>query len=319
MENSRIKVSVYCITYNHEKYIRDALEGIVKQKTNFRYEVFVHDDASTDNTQEIVKEYAKKYPGIIFPILQTENQYSQGIHIFKTHILPKMNGEYIAICEGDDYWIDEYKIQKQVDFLDNNSEYSACVHNSLVLDLKKHESRLFNSAYEDYDLKIEHVLTEGGSDYQTASLMYRKKFADEIFYTKTPDFFSKAKGFGDYPLAIYLTLSGKVRYFSEIMSAYRVGVCGSWSERVKDRKKCHEVYNSIINMLLSVDEYTDYKYHMAIQSIVEKYRFWILNSSIGINALKNKEMWLVFKKKRISRKVKILIKLLFFNRFFEND
>lgn len=98
--DSKIMVSVYCLAYNHEKYIRHTLNGFVSQKTNFRYEVFVHDDASTDNTASIIQEYADKYPDIIKPIFQTENQHSQKIPIIATHILPKMSGKYIAACEG---------------------------------------------------------------------------------------------------------------------------------------------------------------------------------------------------------------------------
>ena len=105
-----IVVSVYCLAYNHEQYIRDALEGFVRQKTNFRYEVLVHDDASTDNTPAIIREYAQKYPDIIKPIFQTENQYSKGVKILPEIIHPKSSGRYIAFCEGDDYWCDENKL-----------------------------------------------------------------------------------------------------------------------------------------------------------------------------------------------------------------
>lgn len=91
--NDKIMVSVYCLTYNHEKYIRDTLNGFISQVTNFKYEVFVHDDASTDKTASIIKEYANKYPNIIKPIFQTENQYSKGIRIFRTYIYPKMSGK----------------------------------------------------------------------------------------------------------------------------------------------------------------------------------------------------------------------------------
>ena len=98
-----MKVSVYCLVYNHERYLHTALQGFVNQKTDFSYEVFVHDDASTDNSKSIIEKYAQEYPEIIKPIYQQENMYSKGIDIFATFILPKMSGEYIAICEGDDY------------------------------------------------------------------------------------------------------------------------------------------------------------------------------------------------------------------------
>ena len=126
-------VSVCCLAYNHEPYIRDCLEGFVKQKTDFKYEVLIHDDASTDKTAEIIREYEDKYPELIKPIYQTENQWSKGVPLTNTFLYARANGKYYAICEGDDYWCDENKLQKQFDFMQAHPEYSACVHNSIVL------------------------------------------------------------------------------------------------------------------------------------------------------------------------------------------
>ena len=126
-------VSVYCLAYNHEKYIRETLEGFMRQKTDFSYEVIVHDDASTDGTANIIREYAEKYPEIIKPIIQTENQYSKGLLIFHSFIYPHIRGKYLAVCEGDDYWCDEYKLQKQVDWMEAHPDYSLCAHNSKII------------------------------------------------------------------------------------------------------------------------------------------------------------------------------------------
>lgn len=123
-------VSVCCITYNHESYIAQALDGFLMQRTSFPFEVLIHDDASTDNTADIIREYEKKFPKIIKPIYQKENQYSQGKRdISATWNFPRAKGKYIAMCEGDDYWIDENKLQMQVDFLENNLEYGMCYTN----------------------------------------------------------------------------------------------------------------------------------------------------------------------------------------------
>src|SRR5690606_24868156 len=114
-------VSICCITYNHVKYIRQCLDGFLIQKTNFSYEIIVHDDASTDGTAEIIKEYVKRFPNIFIPICQTENQHSKGIRgVFAKFVFPKSNGKYIAMCEGDDYWTDPLKLQKQVDILESD-------------------------------------------------------------------------------------------------------------------------------------------------------------------------------------------------------
>ena len=108
-------VSISCITYNHEKYIRDCLDGFMMQKTDFPFEILIHDDASTDRTADIIREYEKNFPNIIKPIYQTENQFSKGLMIGETFNFPRAQGDYIAICEGDDYWNSPDKLQKQID------------------------------------------------------------------------------------------------------------------------------------------------------------------------------------------------------------
>lgn len=133
MENE-IVVSVICLTYNHAPYIRQCLDGFVMQKTNFAFEVIVHDDASTDDTQSIIQEYADVYPKLFRPILQKENQYSKHMQIGKSYIFPCCRGKYIAYCEGDDYWTDPYKLQKQVDILESCPQYIFCCHRYQIYD-----------------------------------------------------------------------------------------------------------------------------------------------------------------------------------------
>lgn len=129
-------ITVFCITYNHVKYIRVCLDGFVMQKTNFRFVAIIHDDASTDGTASIIREYAEKYPDIIQPIYETENQYSKQDGSIKRIMLEAINAtgcKYVALCEGDDYWIDPYKLQKQVDFLENHPDYVLCCHGYQIL------------------------------------------------------------------------------------------------------------------------------------------------------------------------------------------
>ena len=314
-DNQEIKVSVFCATYNHERYIRRTLDGFVNQKTKFKYEVFVHDDASSDGTKAIILEYAEKYPNIIIPILQNINQYSKGVNILKTYVLPKMRGKYIATCEGDDYWSDEYKLQKQVDFLENHVEYSACVHNSIREDMFKKKISLFNDSLEAYDLNAEHVMLRGGADYHTSSLMYRVEYAMESNSDMRPDFFDKPKNIGDYPLSIFLTIKGKVRYLPDTMSVYRFGTPGSWSSNIRNARNFVETEYSLIDMLKSVDEYTDFHYHITIQSVIEKHYLKILNLETNLNVLKSEEMIQIFQTQKAIRRCIILIKLLFVNKF----
>ena len=117
-------VSVSCITFNHAGYIRQALDSFLMQKTDFAYEILIHDDASTDGTIDIIKEYEERYPDIIRPVLETENQYSKGIsNISGVFNFPRARGRYIAMCEGDDYWSDPYKLQKQFDLMESDAGY----------------------------------------------------------------------------------------------------------------------------------------------------------------------------------------------------
>lgn len=124
MAEDSIMVTVRCLAFNHVKYIRQCLNGFIMQKTNFDFEVVVHDDASSDGTAEIIKEYADKYPRLIKPILEEENQYSKGGNILHNIMNSHTRGKYIAFCEGDDYWTDPLKLQKQVDILEQHPEYS---------------------------------------------------------------------------------------------------------------------------------------------------------------------------------------------------
>lgn len=123
-----IMVSVCCLVYNHEPFLRECFEGFVMQKTTFPIEILVHDDASTDHSADIIREYTAKYPDLFKPIYQTENQYSKGVPISATYQFPRAKGKYIALCEGDDYWTDPLKLQKQVEFLEANPDFSLCFH-----------------------------------------------------------------------------------------------------------------------------------------------------------------------------------------------
>jgi glycosyltransferase involved in cell wall biosynthesis len=136
-------VSICCITYNHEKYIRETIEGFLIQKTKFPIEIIIHDDASADNTANIIREYEKKFPHLITAIYQKENQYSKGVRsITVKFTFPIARGKYIALCEGDDYWTDPYKLQKQVDFLEANPEYTFTFHDAVFLNQVTGEKRI---------------------------------------------------------------------------------------------------------------------------------------------------------------------------------
>ena len=300
-----ITVSVYCIAYNHEKYIRQSLDGILNQKTDFKYEVIIHDDASTDNTTRIIEEYISKYPDIIVPIIQKENQYSKGVRIFETYVLPKIRGKYIAICETDDYWCDVYKLQKQVDFLENHEGYSACVHNSIWYNCITNEKILYNTLDCDKDLELEELILYGGSEFHTSSILYKSELAHR------PDFLN-TKGFFDYPLSIHLALSGKVRYLFDVMSVYRWCTDGSWTHNRlgADFKWYKNHYDEIEKMLKETDKYTNGKYHELILKIIYDNDYIVAQECYKHKYFikKNKD---VFKQKPFNYKLKIYFKAYF--------
>ena len=127
-------VSIWTLAYLHAPFIRQCLEGILMQKTTFSFELIIHDDASTDETADIIREYETRYPDVIKAIYQSENQFTKGGGVISKFVLPKTQGKYIAMCEGDDYWTDPLKLQKQVDFLETHPDYSMCAGRFWLLD-----------------------------------------------------------------------------------------------------------------------------------------------------------------------------------------
>ncbi len=229
-----IKVSVICLAYNHSKYIRQCLDGFIMQKTNFKFEVLIHDDASTDDTANIIREYEEKYPDIIKPIYQTENQYSQGVKIGARFLYPKAKGKYFAFCEGDDYWTEPWKLQKQYDALETHSDCHMCVHtvqcireNGELID-KQYPNKKYNLETEKFsDIEICRILF-WNMDYpfQTSSYFIRKSIIATISLLCATDF---SLTNGDMQILELAITQGSVYYINEKMSCYRVLSIGSWS------------------------------------------------------------------------------------------
>lgn len=271
-----IMVSIICLTFNHEKYIKDALEGFINQDVNFKYEVLVHDDASTDKTAQIIREYATKYPDIIKPVYQTENQYSKGVSIISSFLLPLANGKYLAFCEGDDYWCDVHKLQKQIDFLESNNDFVVCTHNTewiLVDSYKKGAKYVF----EDKELKLEDCVMRGSQSFHTSSVVVRKET-----YLSRPDFTKSIKSVGDYPLSIWYALCGRIYYYGRVMSTYRQGTEGSWTKRIGDnREKKQIIIEYAIKMLELADDYSNHKFHAIFSNAIDwqKYRLDIVKQN----------------------------------------
>lgn len=228
--NQNIKVSIICTTYNHEAYIEKALQGFVSQKTSFPFEVIVHDDKSTDKTADIIKKYADRYPAIIVPFLETENQYSKGKDVAMISCA-RARGEYIAFCEGDDYWTVEDKLKKQIDYLDSHKECAACSHNAIKVDAQGNYLGDYNTtAIEDTFVTAKDII-DNMWFFPTASLVARKSVFDKYLqlFNTVPLY--------DYILKIALADSSPFYYFANKMSAYRCETPGSWSLRISHSKK----------------------------------------------------------------------------------
>ena len=220
-------VSICCVTFNHEKYIRDALDSFLMQKTSFPYEIIIHDDASTDRTPEIIQSYADKNTNI-FPVMQNENQYSRKIKIFPNFVFPLVRAKYIALCEGDDYWTDPYKLQKQIDYMEDHTECSLCLHASTDVSetgefIKKRERYKTDSI-----VSMEDLILGGGGFAAFASTLFPSEFRNLL-----PDYYHKSP-VGDVPLHLFLASRGEVFYLHDNMSSYRTSVPGSWTSRVGD-------------------------------------------------------------------------------------
>ena len=136
-------VSICCLAYNQKKYIGKTIESFLTQKTSFEYEIIIHDDASSDGTQDIIREYAEKYPHKIIPVFQKQNQYSKGVENSITFCYPRARGKYIALCEGDDYWCDDYKLEKQVAIFESNPECTFIFSNGYSYDEKNNKMTSF--------------------------------------------------------------------------------------------------------------------------------------------------------------------------------
>lgn len=231
MENQNerpVMASISCLAYNHGPYIRQALESFLMQKTNFAYEILIHDDASTDDTARIIREFADKYPDIVKPLIQTENQYSQGIdNITGAFNFPRVRGKYIFTCDGDDYWTSPYKLQKQVDYMESHPDCTLCFHSAWIKLVGKAVTERQMRPYRKSRIVSPEEIIDKASGYSMASMAFPARIVKEL-----PDYYVDCP-VGDTPLQLMAAASGYGYYMDEPMCAYRVGVAGSWTTEGK--------------------------------------------------------------------------------------
>ncbi len=233
-------LSVCLITYNHEKYIREAIDGVLMQKVNFTWEFIIADDFSTDGTREIVLEYKEKYPDFIKLILQEKNVGASQNFI---DLITAPKSKYIAYFEGDDYWTDPLKLQKQIDFLEANPEYAICFHPVNIIYVNTKKANHFRPNNQQTTTTIKDLLKK--NFIHTSSAMLRNRIFDNF-----PDWFNKVK-IGDWPLFLLVSKYGNIGFIPDVMSVYRKHSGGVWSNQknIEKKKAIIEVYNYIENDL----------------------------------------------------------------------
>lgn len=262
--------SIICTTYNHEPFIKDALQSFVSQNCPFHFEVIVGDDCSQDATAEIVHEYVNDYPGIFKGVFHKSNQYSQGKSVSEP-LIKIAKGKYIAICEGDDYWIDNRKLAKQIGYMEAHPDCAFCFSNAHTLDIQngligekdmlpstEDDARILNSVD---NLTVREMLQL--SFIPTASFVFRKEN-----WLNRP-IFPAGTFMGDRYLQLVMTSFGYAHYFEEPMCVYRVNnpnsMMGNWA-RCAD--KAISSYSGFINLYKEFDKYTQHEYSTIISKLI---------------------------------------------------
>ncbi len=285
----KVQVSICLLTYNHEQYIKEALDSILNQKTSFKYEIIIRDDASNDGTTNIIKKYQKKYPQIIKLVLKKENKHNSKSRIFK-ELKNYWNGKYIAILEGDDYWIDPYKLQKQYDFMESHCNYSQVFTNyKLLNDITKRTKRIFRKS-KDYS--VEDIIIGGGEMFSISSIFVRKDMLYPIddFYYLSP--------FEDYVSVLSLALHGKTHLLKDYATIYRINSTNSWTTMIKtgnESQKRKYLYNEMRIMLEEFNKNTNNKYikHTEYLLLAREFIIYVLDNNIKM--MRDKKFKILYK------------------------
>lgn len=264
-------VSVCMITYGHEKYIEEAINSILMQQCDFEIELLLANDCSPDTTDEIVQNIINTHPkGYL--IRYIKHQKNIGMMPNFIFALQQCKGKYVALCEGDDYWTDPMKLQKQIEFLEKNDDFVLTFHNALIHNNFTNTKYPFLENYNVDEFEVSHIFDRW--IIPTASMVYRNNFTTDF-----PDFFTQATH-GDLALQLYLSKFGKFKAFKDIYSVYRINessvTASSFSSFNKNNKHIHQ--------LRLIDSYFELKYHAQIQKRL--FLFYLINA----NTFKNKSV-----------------------------
>ena len=265
-------VSISCNTFNHENYISKAIDSFLMQQTDFPFEILIHDDASTDKTAEIIRAYEKRYPSLIKPIYQTENQYST-VKVISVYNFSRARGEYIALCEGDDYWTDSKKLQYQIDKMKQYNDCQISFHPTEVLnDQVLTEEVLSRHAEKDKVFEVSEIIKGGGGFCPTASIIVKKAAIIDL-----PAFFTNAP-YEDYFLQILGAVNDGALYIDRTMSAYRLHPNGVWTSKLNNFESLSKALNDTSKTLEEMNEFYGFRYHDAITHMISNMFIGILSN-----------------------------------------
>lgn len=296
-------ISIICNTYNHEKYISDALDSFLMQQIKVPFEILVHDDASTDSTADIIRQYEAKYPDIVKPIYQKENQYSRGVSITAEIQIPRAKGRYVAFCEGDDYWIDPQKLQIQYDFMESHTEYSACCHAYSMVDKDRNVIKECKDFSEDCIVPMRRLLGNQLEVPHFATLFAR----NDALKGLRREFLGHRCN--DMIIRIFCSLKGDIYYINKNMSCYRRFTEGSWTNRVAGKKEAFaKAFRESNLFLANLDKYTNGKYKKDIDESIDKREFKI---ALLENRYKDAKKSLSFKEASFKTKCYIRVGCIF--------
>lgn len=273
---NELAVTVYCTVYNHEKYLRQCLDSFVHQETDFRFTVLVHDDASTDGSADIIREYATAYPDIIIPILQEENQRSKKVRIVNSFIEPRVTSKYVAICEGDDYWTSSKKLQMQYDAMENNPDCGLCIHRTSEVTEDGVETGLQypKQVYETGVITAEDLFDAiEPRMFHTSSFFLRADLWHQ--YIKHPPLYKQLCSVGDVPIILYFGSHFPVYQINEVLSCYRRGGQYSWTNRKQqlDETLLIRHHTAIVNTYRAFDTDTEGRFHQICVRRISKNMF----------------------------------------------
>lgn len=263
-----IYVSFVCTTFNQEDYIEDTINSMLSQVTDYRFEIVIHDDCSKDNTRNILVKYKNRFPSIIKLILQKENQYSKGKKIIPLAV-SYATGKFIALCEGDDFWCDDLKIQKQIEVLNKYNSINFVISRAISLYPNGSTSIFCDLGNEKKHISFPQCISSKNKDFfPTASFFMRK----EIFST-LPDWLDNEAPVADYYIQLYASNSKGAIYLPDITSVYRRNAKGSWSNlKSLDRVIADKLKRSKCMEFISDEfKYSDCE---VINSITEKKIFY---------------------------------------------